>query len=98
MQEPLIGISVNLAFVLLDTEQAFMSLLHHLQVRRCPTLRLWIVCLLLDASIQKFDLTLRSLSICFFETGTATGSELFSVLTWPHTTTFTLLSIFSPHC
>ena len=31
-----------------------------------------------------------------FETRTATGSELFSLLTWPHTTTFTLLSIFSP--
>ena len=31
-----------------------------------------------------------------FETRTATGSELFSLLTCPHTTTFTLLSIFSP--
>ena len=30
------------------------------------------------------------------ETSTATGSELFSLFTWPHTTTFTLLSIFSP--
>ena len=31
-----------------------------------------------------------------FETRTATGSELISLLTYPHTTTFTLLSIFSP--
>ena len=31
-----------------------------------------------------------------FETRTATGSELFSLLTCFHTTTFTLLSIFSP--
>ena len=31
-----------------------------------------------------------------FETRTATGSELFSLLTCPYTTTFTLLSIFSP--
>ena len=31
-----------------------------------------------------------------FETRTATGSELFSLLTCPRTTTFTLLSIFSP--
>ena len=31
-----------------------------------------------------------------FEARTATGSELFSFLTCPHTTTFTLLSIFSP--
>ena len=31
-----------------------------------------------------------------FETRTATGSELFSPLTCPHTTTFTLLSIVSP--
>ena len=31
-----------------------------------------------------------------FETRTATGSELFSLLTCFHTTTFALLSIFSP--
>ena len=31
-----------------------------------------------------------------FEMQMATGSELFSLLTYPHTTTFTLLSIFSP--
>ena len=31
-----------------------------------------------------------------FETRAATGSELFSLLTCLHTTTFTLLSIFSP--
>ena len=31
-----------------------------------------------------------------FETRTATGSELFSLLTCHHTTTFTLLSIFPP--
>ena len=40
--------------------------------------------------------TLGSLSTRVFETRTATGSEVFSLLTCPHTTTFTLLSIFSP--
>ena len=40
--------------------------------------------------------TIGSLSTRVFETRTATGSELFSLLTFPHTTTFTLLSIFSP--
>ena len=39
---------------------------------------------------------LGSLSTRVFETRTATGSELFSLLTCPHTTTFTLLSMFSP--
>ena len=39
---------------------------------------------------------LGSLSTRVFETRTATGSELFSLFTCPHTTTFTLLSIFSP--
>ena len=39
---------------------------------------------------------LGSLSSRVFETRTATGSELFSLLTCLHTTTFTLLSIFSP--
>ena len=37
-----------------------------------------------------------SLSTRVFETRTDTGSELFSLLTCLHTTTFTLLSIFSP--
>ena len=37
---------------------------------------------------------LGSLNTCVFETRTATGSELISILTSPHTTTFTLLSIF----
>ena len=37
-----------------------------------------------------------SLSTCVFETRTATGSELFSLLNCLYTTTFTLLSIFSP--
>ena len=37
-----------------------------------------------------------SLSTRVFETRTATGSALFSLLTCPSTTTFTLLSIFSP--
>ena len=37
-----------------------------------------------------------SLSTRVFETRTATGSEIFSLLTCPHTTTFTLLSIVSP--
>ena len=40
--------------------------------------------------------SLKSLSTRVFETRTITGSELFSLLTCPHTTTFTLLSIFSP--
>ena len=39
---------------------------------------------------------LGSLSTRSFETRTATGSEQFSLLTWPHTTTFTLRSIFLP--
>ena len=39
---------------------------------------------------------LGSLSTRVFETRTVTGSQLFSLLTRPHTTTFTLLSIFSP--
>ena len=37
-----------------------------------------------------------SLSTRVFETRTSTGSELFSLLTCPHITTATLLSIFSP--
>ena len=37
-----------------------------------------------------------SLSMHVFETRTATGSELFSLLTCLYTTTFKLLSIFSP--
>ena len=37
-----------------------------------------------------------SLSTHVSETRTATGSELFSLLTCPHTTALTLLSIFSP--
>ena len=40
--------------------------------------------------------TVGSLSMRVFETRTATGSALFSLLTYPHTTTFTLLSVFSP--
>ena len=39
---------------------------------------------------------LGSLSTRIFKTRTATGSELFSLLTRLHTTTFTLPSIFSP--
>ena len=39
---------------------------------------------------------LGSLSTRSFDTRTATGSEQFPLLTWPNTTTFTLLSIFSP--
>ena len=39
---------------------------------------------------------LGSLSRRVFETRTVTGSELFSLLPCSHTTTFTLLSIFSP--
>ena len=44
----------------------------------------------------RFAVEVGSLSKRVFETRTATGSELFSLLTCPHTTTFTLLSIFSP--
>ena len=44
----------------------------------------------------RLPVPLGSLSTRVFETRTATGSELFSLLTCPHTTTFTLLSIFSP--
>ena len=40
--------------------------------------------------------SLGSLSTRVFETRTATGSELFSLLTCLHTTTLTLPSIFSP--
>ena len=39
---------------------------------------------------------LMSLSARVFETRTATGSELFSLLTYLHTTEFALPSIFSP--
>ena len=39
---------------------------------------------------------LGRLSMRVFEAWTAAGSELFSLLTCPHTTTFTLLSTFSP--
>ena len=38
----------------------------------------------------------RKMPFSIFETRTATGSELFSLLTCPHTTTFPLLSIFTP--
>ena len=41
-------------------------------------------------------LGLGSLSTRVFETRTATGSELFSLLTCPHTATFKMLCIFSP--
>ena len=41
-------------------------------------------------------LLLGSLSTRVFKTRTATGSELFSLLTCPHTTTFTFLRVFSP--
>ena len=43
--------------------------------------------------VQK--LTIGSLSKCVFEMRTATGSELFSLLTCLHTTTFISLSIFA---
>ena len=39
---------------------------------------------------------LRTLSTRVFETLTETGSKLFSILTCPHTTTFSLPGIFSP--
>ena len=45
---------------------------------------------------REATIILGSLSTRVFETRTATGSEVISLLTYPHTTTFTLLSIFSP--
>ena len=39
---------------------------------------------------------IQCLSMRVFETRTVTGSELFSLLTCPHTTTFTMLSIIPP--
>ena len=51
---------------------------------------------LMEVTMTSPQLILGSLSVCVFETWTATGSELFSLLICPHTTTFTLLSIFSP--
>ena len=48
-----------------------------------------------DTRVRK-DLRIGSLSTSVFETRTPTGSELFSLLTCLHTTTFALLSIFSP--
>ena len=63
----------------------------------------WLVTLrLLNGECRKinnrlgFSLILGSLSTCILEIWTATGSELFSLLICPHTTTFTLLSIFCP--
>ena len=47
-------------------------------------------------SRQSGKSSLGSLGKRVFETPMATGSELFSLLTCPHTPTFTLLSIFSP--
>ena len=44
----------------------------------------------------RYKMKIGSLSTLVFETRTVTGSELFSLLTCPHTATFTLLSIFSP--
>ena len=56
--------------------------------------------ILLFNEMSKFELwvmfNIRRLTMRVFETRTVTGSELFSLLTCPHTTTFTLLSIFSP--
>ena len=52
--------------------------------------------LLMQVKISKDLKFVGSLRTRVFETRTATGSELFSLLTCPHTTTFTLLSIFSP--
>ena len=47
-------------------------------------------------SVTGAMIVLGSLRLRVFETRTATGSELFSLLTCFHTTTFTLLSIFFP--
>ena len=51
---------------------------------------------ILDPRQAFYFWTLGSLSTRVSETRTATGSELFSLLTCPHTTTFILLRIFSP--
>ena len=48
------------------------------------------------AEIRIKEVKIGSLSTRVFETRTATGSELFSLLTCPHTTIFKLVSIFSP--
>ena len=45
--------------------------------------------------IPNLNKLLGNLSTCVFETRTVTGSELFSLLTCPHTTIFTLPSMFS---
>ena len=51
----------------------------------------------LERRLRQFLLIFaRAFAIFTFWTRTATGSELFSLLTCPHTTTFTLLSIFFP--
>ena len=58
-----------------------------------------VICRTLDAQCTVWSrlVSLRgSLSTRVFETRTVTRSELFSLLTCIHTTTFTLLSIFSP--
>ena len=47
-------------------------------------------------SCPKTCFIIGSLSMRIFETWTATGSGLYSLLTCPYTTTFTLPSIFSP--
>ena len=56
--------------------------------------RVCYLCHMCSMTFFKPVLVLGSLSV--FETRTATGSELFSLLTCFHSTTFTLLSIFSP--
>ena len=62
-------------------------------------LKVWSDILLFN-EMSKFGLldifNIQSLSMRIFETRSVTGSELFSLLTCPHTTTFTTLSTFSP--
>ena len=50
---------------------------------------------ILPHSYLLHNMQIWSLSTRVFETRTATGSELFSILTCPNTTIFTFLSIFS---
>ena len=50
---------------------------------------------LTSQGVQHWEI-LGSLSMCDFRTRTASGSELFSLLTCLQATTFTLLSTFSP--
>ena len=53
-------------------------------------------CKHIGSSTRVNSVTARIVDLSVFETRTATGSKLFSLLTCLHTTTFILLSIISP--